>query len=336
MTALIDTLFQLEKYLGLELDSLLPLAESDDIGGFHPDASQAKWGAGAIWDVEGRTLYALIRALKPEAVLEIGGGTGCSTNHIASALKANGSGHLVTLDRGNTPQVFAELKSLVDVRNDDAINYLALLPDNSIDFLLEDADHSEALCAAIGELAKTKLRPGGVLMAHDAVHFDVGKDVRAGYDLAGLDFRTYLTDPSDCGWAVWRRPDKADLIWERTEAIAAQSPVAVNKADTAKQVMDEMNASLADTESVLQAQEDENRLPIYARNIHTGKMDHIADTSGNAVQEDKAAPEIIEGIKILTEVLYDGESTEEKITQLLKPTPAKRKVVRKAKPKAKK
>lgn len=206
MTALIDTLFQLEKYLGLELDSLLQFAELDTIGGYHPDPSQRKWGSGAIWDVEGKTLYALIRALKPETIVEIGSGTGCSTTHMAAAVQTYGSGHITTIDRGNTPQIPDILNKYVTVTNGDAINYLALALDNSIDFLLEDADHSEALCAAIGELAKTKLKPGGVLMAHDAAHFGVGRDVKAGYDSAGLDFRVYLTDPSDCGWAVWKRP----------------------------------------------------------------------------------------------------------------------------------
>lgn len=206
MTALIDTLFQLEKQLGIELDTMMPFAEADNLGGYHPEETQRKWGSGAVWEVEGKTLYALVRALKPQNILEIGSGTGCSTNHMAKAVQENGSGRVVTIDRGNTPYVAHELRDLVDVRNDDAINYLALQPDNSIDFLLEDADHSIPLCQAIAELAKTKLRPGGVLMAHDAAHFSVGADVKRGYDLAGLDFRVYLTDPSDCGWLVWKRP----------------------------------------------------------------------------------------------------------------------------------
>lgn len=237
MTPLIDTLFQLEKYLGIELDTLLPFAEMDGIGGYHPDPSQRLWGAGAIWDVEGRTIYALIRALKPVNVVEIGSGTGCSTNHIIAALWANERGHVVTLDRGNTPSIPDSLSDYVTVLSGDAFEYLELLPDNSIDFILEDADHSEAMCYRVGELAKTKLKPGGVLMAHDAVHFGVGKDVRAGYDRAGLDVRTYLTDPSDCGWGVWKRP------------------VPVN-AHIPQEYLESLAASLADTEPVLQAQED--------------------------------------------------------------------------------
>lgn len=263
MTPLVDTLFQLEKYLGLELDSLLPFAERDDIGGYHPDPDQRKWGSGAIWDVEGRTIYALIRALKPFNVVEIGTGTGCSTTHIASAIEKNGRGRLTTVDRGNTPQIPDDLKVFVDVLSGEAIEWLAQQPDNSIDFILEDADHSEAMCYEVGELAKTKLRPGGVLMAHDAVHPTVGAGVRAGYDRAGLDVRTYRTDPSDCGWAVWRRPivynvgaysKDGGLSWTSVRNDDPEQLAILNKmADESLAKYADETASLADTEPVLQA-----------------------------------------------------------------------------------
>lgn len=201
-----DTLYGIESQLGLEIDSLLPIAEQDTIGGFHPNAEIAKWGAGAVWEVEGQILYALVRAMQPLTVLEIGSGTGCSSNHISRAMQANGVGHLVTLDRGNTPHILDDLKAFVDVRPDDAINYLALQPDNSIDMIVEDADHSEELCEAIGNLAKDKLKPGGVLLSHDAAHPTVGRNVVSGYVRAGLNFRVFLTEPSDCGWLIWRKP----------------------------------------------------------------------------------------------------------------------------------
>lgn len=257
MTALVDTLFQLEKYLGLELDSLLPYASADEIGGYHPDETQRKWGSGAIWDVEGRTIYALIRALQSRVIVEIGSGTGCSTTHMAEALADNAVtndylGHITTIDRGNTPQVPAYLKRYVTILPGDAIEWLAQQPDNSIDFILEDADHSEAMCYEVGELAKTKLRPGGVLMAHDAVHPTVGALVRAGYDRAGLDVRTYLTDPSDCGWAAW------------------QKPIPINT-HVPKEYVESLEASLADTEPVLQAQEDQRPKAKRARKAKAKK-----------------------------------------------------------------
>lgn len=261
MTALVDTLFQLEKYLGLELDSLLPFAETDDIGGYHPDPALRKWGMGAIFEVEGQTLYALIRALKPDTVVEIGSGTGCSATHITSALRDNGHGHMTTVDRGNTPQIPDDLQQYVTIQSGDGVEWLQQQPDNSIDFLLEDADHTTPLCAAIGELAKTKLRPGGVLMVHDAVHWAVGAEVRAGYDLAGLDVRTYLTDPSDCGWAVWVRPKKFENAYG--------SFVTQENADLVAQAA-EKAYSLADTEPVLQAQEDQR--PVKAKRTRKAKV----------------------------------------------------------------
>lgn len=210
MTILIDTLFMIENFLGIETDSLLPYAEADNIGGYHPDPSQRQWGSGAIWDVEGRVIHALIRSLKPVNVVEIGSGTGCSTNHIASALLANyavKAGHVVTLDRGNTPRIADDLQGFVTVLPGDAFEYLELLPDNSIDFILEDADHSEEMCYRVGEIAKRKLAPGGVLVAHDAAHPTVGGDVTAGFRRAGLQGRVYLTEPSDCGLLVWRKAE---------------------------------------------------------------------------------------------------------------------------------
>lgn len=214
-----DTLFSLETFFDLEPDSLLPFANEDAIGGFDPDENKRQWTVGSIFGVEGQVLYALVRALKPQHVLEIGGGTGCSGSHIARALRANDSGTLVSLDRGNTPQILVDVKDLVEIRNDDAINYLAMLPDGSLDMIWEDADHSEQLCAAVGELAKSKLAPGGLLIAHDAAHFAVGGDVVRGYDRAGLAHRVYLTEPSDCGMLVWRKEPLEPIVdgWFSTD-----------------------------------------------------------------------------------------------------------------------
>ncbi len=228
---LTDTLFVIENFLGIEPDSLLPFAERDNIGGYHPDPSQRKWGAGAIWDVEGRILYALINGLEPKTIVEIGSGTGCSANHMAAALyDRNIQGHITTLDRGNTPFIEPVIKHLVTILPGDAFGYLESLPDNSVDFILEDADHSEDMCYRVGEIAKRKLAPGGVLVAHDAAHPTVGGDVTAGFRRAGVNGRVYLTEPSDCGL----------LIYKKSEV-----PTSSKLAD-----------SLADTEPVLQAQED--------------------------------------------------------------------------------
>lgn len=283
MTALIDTLFQIEKQLKLELDSLMPYAEQDNIGGFHPDPAQRQWDMGAIFDVEGRTLYAVIRALQPDTVVEIGSGTGCSATHICSALRANGHGHMTTVDRGNTPNIPEDYHPFVTILPGDGINYLALQPDNSIDFILEDADHTTELCHAIGELAKTKLKPGGVLFIHDIEHWAVGADIRAGYDLAGMEVRRYKTDPSDCGWGVWQKP--SDTLPELSEtqvmhhALFGLSYGLIDKTDdelleeVQSAIMGEADASPVVDTAVLQAQEEPNadELPVEKKVKRTRK-----------------------------------------------------------------
>lgn len=231
---LLDTLFSIEKYLGFELDSLLPLAEQDNVGGYHPDEAQRKWWVGAIWEVEGKILYSVIRTLRPRLVVEIGSGLGCSSNHIASALHANGGGKLVTIDRGNTPRILDELKEYVEVRSGDALEYLESLPDHTVDFILEDGDHTEAQCYAVAELAKRKLTPGGVLMSHDAAHFAVGGAVLDGYNRAGADYRVYLTEPSDCGWLVWRYGEAENSISLDEPVLQAQESQVQSKKRTRK------------------------------------------------------------------------------------------------------
>lgn len=215
-----ETLNLLALQLTLNPDELIRYAAEDVMGGYHIDESKRSWKMGSIWEVEGKTLYALIRILKPEAVVELGSWEGCSATHIATALSINGRGHVTAVDidagaGGAFPPNLAALRTTV---TGDAIAWLAGQEDESIDFLFEDTSHSADMCAAIASLCKTKLTPGGVLVMHDAGHdfafvgggqkinSPVGLEVRSGIERAlGNAFRVYLADPSDCGLAVWQR-----------------------------------------------------------------------------------------------------------------------------------
>lgn len=203
-----NTLILIEnQVLVTDIGTLSSLAAEDEIGGYHPDATQAKWPVGSVFEVEGQTLYALIRALQPRNVVEIGLQDGCSATHIAAALRANGAGKLTSVDRGNSgPLIPGGLRPFIAITGGDGVEWLTAQPDNSIDFLFEDADHSEDLAYNVGVLAQTKLRLGGVFVAHDAAHFLVGADIRAGYTRAGMDYQVYSIEPSDCGLLLWKRP----------------------------------------------------------------------------------------------------------------------------------
>ena len=54
--------------------------------------------AGSIWESEGKSIYVLIRILKPERILEIGNFKGRSSNHILQAVEMNGKGTVDLLD----------------------------------------------------------------------------------------------------------------------------------------------------------------------------------------------------------------------------------------------
>lgn len=212
-----EALNKIEDYLGLWQRLSLYVAQ-DNIGGYHPDPTQRKWPAGAVWENEGKVLYALTRALQFKACVEIGIQDGCSASHIALALKNQVEdairagitppepGHLDSIDRANSGTLIEnDLRQWISIIGGDAEVYIPNhYADGSLDFIFEDGEHSEALGYTIAELAKTKLRPGGILIAHDVEHPIVGKDVRAGYDKAGLDYITVLIEPADTGLLIWK------------------------------------------------------------------------------------------------------------------------------------
>lgn len=191
-------------------DDLEVLSWEDRLGGWHPDPSLRKWPIGSVFEVEGQVLYALIRALKPKKAVEIGIQDGCSASHIAAGLKANGvkGAKLTSVDRANSGTLIPDdLRPFVNVVGGDGAEWLEAQKDGSIDFLFEDADHSEDLAYRIGILAHSKLKVGGVFVAHDAAHPAVGQDIRDGYTRAGWEYTVYLIGESDCGLLITRRTE---------------------------------------------------------------------------------------------------------------------------------
>ncbi|MBL0127082.1 MAG: class I SAM-dependent methyltransferase [Flavobacteriales bacterium] len=81
-------------------------------------------------------LYMLIRALKPSTVLELGTNTGISSAFIASALKRNGEGRVVTLDASSYRQRLArEMHQNLGLTN---VSYVNGLFTDTLDSVLSD------------------------------------------------------------------------------------------------------------------------------------------------------------------------------------------------------
>lgn len=200
-----DTLTDLARWLNLPAQELTDYAKEDTFTGW--DYGAGDFPVGSIFREEGQVLYALIRALWPSSVIELGTAAGASATHIAAALAANSTGKLTAVDHGLHPGALIPdaLQGTVKVLAGDALEYLERR--RRVDIIFEDLDHQPETVAAVARLAADKLTPGGLLISHDAMHPTVGPGVRQGYADAGLEgVHFYGIDPGDCGLAVWRKP----------------------------------------------------------------------------------------------------------------------------------
>lgn len=183
--------------------SLLAYAEEDRIGGYDPH-NPGGWIIGSVWENEGKALYAIVRALKPARVLELGTRRGCSSTHLLSALAANGTGELVSLDiapfEGDIPAHLRERWTFVQ---GDALDWLDA-DTSAFDLIFEDCGHNlDFNRACISACAQRKPK---LLISHDAEHPSIfGAEIKQAWTetFGANGYQTARIDPSDCGFA-WR------------------------------------------------------------------------------------------------------------------------------------
>ena len=121
----------------------------------------------------GLLLYMLARSIGARHIVEFGTSFGISTLHLASALRDNGGGQLITSEfepskviRAREHLAAGGLLDLVDIREGDALQTLARdLPD-SVDLLLLDG--AKALYGDVLDLVEHRLRPGALIVADNA------------------------------------------------------------------------------------------------------------------------------------------------------------------------
>jgi predicted O-methyltransferase YrrM len=117
----------------------------------------------------GRLLYSLVRAARPATVVEFGMSLGISAIHLASAVRDNGSGRVVTTELSAAKvaaakKTFAEvgLDDLIEVLEGDAVATLGAL-DGPVDFVLLDG--WKELYVPVLELLEPRLSPGALVVA---------------------------------------------------------------------------------------------------------------------------------------------------------------------------
>jgi predicted O-methyltransferase YrrM len=117
----------------------------------------------------GRLLYALVRSARPETVVEFGMSLGISAIHLASAVRDNGRGRVVTTELSAAKvtaakRTFAEtgLDDIVTVLAGDALSTLQTL-DSTVDFVLLDG--WKELYIPVLDLLEPRLSPGALVVA---------------------------------------------------------------------------------------------------------------------------------------------------------------------------
>ena len=171
-----------------------------------PYAKNYHWPKATGTPGERATLYALIRMIEPEWVVECGTNWGCSATQILSALQANQYGSLTSIDiRARTEGhpvgklIPGSLRTRWSFVHDDAVSWLAQ-SDRPIPFLFEDTDHTEETTAGIYSAALQRLAPGGWIVSHDAYI----PAVIAGIRRAGIEPAIYFFESKGRGLAIWR------------------------------------------------------------------------------------------------------------------------------------
>lgn len=178
------------------------------------------WIMGSIFADEGRVLYALVRALRPSIVFEVGCANGCSSSHMLAALQANAKGKLISADLYEFAgaKIAPELSGRHVIFRQDALELFAQIgqvvtwPDGRRrklprpDMIFDDGSHRTEQVAVIAALAQEHLTPGGFILWHDTMHPAIGAQVRRGIKQGGIsNARHYLIDGCDTGVGVWQR-----------------------------------------------------------------------------------------------------------------------------------
>ena len=132
-----------------------------------------------MWNIPpdtGKFLYILIRTIRPQQILEVGTSDGYSTLWLAEAVRENGGGKIVTIERDplkvNLARVNfkkAGLSRFMDIRYGEALEIVKNLK-GPFDFVFLDATKEEYLAYFKQLLPKTK--KGTLFVADNAIMFE--------------------------------------------------------------------------------------------------------------------------------------------------------------------
>lgn len=206
-----ETTNRIAKYLRISSEELLMHAQLAPYALTRADGNSWPTGTGSI--SEKRILYGIVKLLNPVSALDLGTRWGSTATQIISAMSSEGKLTSVDISMrvGNTKHLtgkFIPPPFQVILNFEGALDYLSGLPEKSIDFIYEDTSHQEDMTYLIYKEALKALKPGGVIISHDACSPKFEGAVLEGIRRNGILPKVYLVEGDTCGLSVYRKPKR--------------------------------------------------------------------------------------------------------------------------------
>lgn len=199
-----DVYEKVATYLDVDPSTLRAYATEDEIGGH-----QTGWIVGSIFASEGKLLYAILRIMQPEIVLEAGTFFGCSATHMLAALDANEMGTLHSIDpwEGAGADIPKDRLTRWKFHAVDALDYFkkdARRFKKRPLIVFEDGPHGYEWTRDALQTAKD-INPD-LIISHDILHHLAGPAVSQAWNevFGEGNYITVLPEGSDCGFGLWR------------------------------------------------------------------------------------------------------------------------------------
>jgi len=191
------------KLTGVSVEELMSYYDEDNYGGYPEEQG------GSMWESEGKSIYVLIRILKPKKILEIGNFLGRSSNHILSAVEKNDVGVVTLLDIQERME-YDRLHSQNFIRIlNDSLNLLS--EPFEYDLIIQDGDHTyQHVKKEIELILQYNMINKYYIWAHD--YWQRSKPEQCGVWLAWdeqknkfNEFQSFRDSVSDCGYSIIKK-----------------------------------------------------------------------------------------------------------------------------------
>ena len=160
--------------------------------------------AGAVMPGEGQMLYGLVRALRPERILEIGTGYGFSTIHLAAGCRDNGVGRVWTVENHHERRA-AAITNVEAAGLRDLVDFSDHWPEEPAVFALAhlDAGHTAEDVTEYLARVTSLMDEAAPVLVHDAGYND---HVKIALEAADDDWQVvWLPGTSFMGYAILQR-----------------------------------------------------------------------------------------------------------------------------------